>query len=193
VLADLAESGDGWDVLPLSGHGVAGQFLLARANGSADPLSTTELIRLLRSMRARVKLAVVSACQSAAAATAETLRWLGLNDSATELEAQAATRCPVEREHAGEVGHHVDKGLGAVSRDQIVDDARTHERASADHPPPAPRAGTQSHPAWHDRVVVWRSPPPDYQQFLSAITPELLPSKQTRMPVTFRRRQDSPH
>ncbi len=74
VLADLAESGDGWDVLHLSGHGGAGQFLLERADGSADPVSTAELIGLLRPVRARVKLAVVSACQSAAATTAETLR-----------------------------------------------------------------------------------------------------------------------
>ncbi|MGH3929874.1 MAG: hypothetical protein ACRDTF_07840 [Pseudonocardiaceae bacterium] len=56
VLADLAESGDGWDVLHLSGHGGAGEFLLERADGSPDPASTAELIGLLRPMRARVKL-----------------------------------------------------------------------------------------------------------------------------------------
>lgn len=90
VLADLAESGDGWDVLHLSGHGEVGQFLLERTDGSPDPVSTAELIGLLRPMRARVKLAVVSACQSAAATTAETLRWLRLDNPAAELEAQAA-------------------------------------------------------------------------------------------------------
>jgi hypothetical protein len=90
VLADLAEDGDGWDVLHLSGHGGAGQFLLERADGSPDPVSAAELVGLLRPVRARVKLAVVSACQSAAATTAETLRWLGLDDPAAELEAQAA-------------------------------------------------------------------------------------------------------
>lgn len=90
MLADLAESGDGWDVLHLSGHGGAGQFLLERADGSPDPVSTAELAGLLRPVRARVKVAVVSACQSAAATTAETLRWLGLDDPAAKLEAQAA-------------------------------------------------------------------------------------------------------
>ncbi len=90
VLKDLAKSGDGWDVLHLSGHGGAGEFLLERADGASDPVSTAELIKLLRPLRARVKLAVVSACQSAAATTAETLRWLGLDDPAAELEAQAA-------------------------------------------------------------------------------------------------------
>ena len=49
-----------------------------------------DLIKLLRPSRSRVKLAVMSACQSAAATTAETLRWLGLDDPAAELEAQAA-------------------------------------------------------------------------------------------------------
>jgi len=82
--------GGGWDVLHLSGHGGAGQFLLERADGSPDPVLAAELIGLLRPARARVKLAVVSACQSAAATTAETLRWLGLDDPAAELEAQAA-------------------------------------------------------------------------------------------------------
>ncbi len=77
-LADLAESGDGWDVLHLSGHGGAGEFLLERADGSPDPVSTAELINLLRPLRSRVKLAVVSACQSAAATTAETLALGGL-------------------------------------------------------------------------------------------------------------------
>ncbi|MGH3979572.1 MAG: CHAT domain-containing protein, partial [Pseudonocardiaceae bacterium] len=90
VLADVAEDGGGWDVLHLSGHGGAGQFLLERADGSADAVSAAELVGLLRPARARVKLAVVSACQSAAATTAETLRWLGLDDPAAELEAQAA-------------------------------------------------------------------------------------------------------
>ncbi|MGH3826297.1 MAG: hypothetical protein ACRDQX_03860 [Pseudonocardiaceae bacterium] len=97
-LADLAESGGGWDVLHLSGHGKAGQILLERADGSPDPVSTAELIGLLRPMRARVTLAMVSACESAAATTAETLRWLGLDDPAAELETPAAQEAPVPPE-----------------------------------------------------------------------------------------------
>ena len=53
----LAESGDGWDVLHLSGHGGAGEFLLGRADGSPDPVSTAELIKLLRPLLPRLKLA----------------------------------------------------------------------------------------------------------------------------------------
>jgi CHAT domain-containing protein len=97
-LAGLAESGDGWDVLHLSGHGGTGEFLLELADGSPDTVSTAELIKLLRPLRSRVKLAVVSACQSAAATTAESLRWLSLDDPAVALENQAAQEAPVSPE-----------------------------------------------------------------------------------------------
>ncbi|MGH8938886.1 MAG: AAA family ATPase, partial [Actinomycetes bacterium] len=90
MLADLAEAEDGWDVLHLSGPSGMGEFLLENPDGSADPVSTAELIGLLRPARRRLKLAVVSSGQSAAAATAETLRWLGLPDPAADLETQAA-------------------------------------------------------------------------------------------------------
>lgn len=88
-LAELAADGDGWDVLHLSGHGGAGQFLLEKLNGKPDPVTTEELLALLEKARRRVKLVVLSACESAAATTAETLRWLGLVDQAEPLEAQA--------------------------------------------------------------------------------------------------------
>lgn len=89
-LASIASSGEGWDVLHLSGHGGSGLFLLEQADGSADPVSTEALIDLLRPTRHRVKLAVASACESAADATAETLRLLGLNEQADALEAAEA-------------------------------------------------------------------------------------------------------
>ncbi|MGH3907097.1 MAG: hypothetical protein ACRDTE_23415 [Pseudonocardiaceae bacterium] len=90
ALADLAESGRGWDVLHLSGFGGAGEFLLQNPDGSADPVSPAELIGLLRPARHRLKLAVVSSSQSAVVTTAETLRWLGLDDPAADLETRAA-------------------------------------------------------------------------------------------------------
>jgi hypothetical protein len=88
-LAGLAADGDGWDVLHLSGHGGAGQFLLEKPDGKPDPVTTEELLALLEGARRRVKLVVLSACESAAATTAETLRWLGLVEQAEPLEAQA--------------------------------------------------------------------------------------------------------
>jgi CHAT domain len=61
-LAAVAEAGDGWDVLHLSGHGGRGQFLLEKADGSPDPVDTGGLVTLLAPLRGRVQLAVVSAC-----------------------------------------------------------------------------------------------------------------------------------
>lgn len=88
-LAAVAEAGDGWDVLHLSGHGGRGQFWLEKPNGSPDPVDTGELVGLLAPLRGRVRLAVVSACESAAATTAETLRWVGLEEQAQQFEQQA--------------------------------------------------------------------------------------------------------
>jgi tetratricopeptide (TPR) repeat protein len=76
-------------VLHLSGHGGRGQFLLEEPDGSPDPVDTGELVRLLAPLRGRVRLAVVSACESAAATTAETLRWVGLEEQAEQFEQQA--------------------------------------------------------------------------------------------------------
>jgi hypothetical protein len=76
-------------VLHLSGHGGRGQFLLEKADGSPDPVDTGELVGMLAPLRGRVQLAVVSACESAAATTAETLRWVGLGEQAQQLEQQA--------------------------------------------------------------------------------------------------------
>jgi hypothetical protein len=41
----LAESGDGWDVLHLSGHGGAGQFLLPQARSPGSPVPSVNLPR----------------------------------------------------------------------------------------------------------------------------------------------------
>ena len=86
-LAEIADDRDGWDILHLSGHGLGGAFLLEKPDGSPDVVPTTELVRLLRPVRRRVRLAVVSACESAADTTAETLRLLGLTEQAEALEA----------------------------------------------------------------------------------------------------------
>jgi hypothetical protein len=90
VLADLANSAEGWDVVHLAGHGGAGEFLLENSDGSVDQVSTAELIGLLRPTRRRLKLVVLSSYQSAAVTTAQALRWLGLDDSAAELADRAA-------------------------------------------------------------------------------------------------------
>ena len=89
-LANVAQAGDGWDVLHLSGHGGRGELLLEKPDGSPDPVDTADLVGMLAPLRRRVRLAVVSACESAAATTAETLRWVGLDEQAQHLEQQAS-------------------------------------------------------------------------------------------------------
>jgi len=89
LLQQTMTRGGGPDILHLSGHGATGTLLLEHSDGSADPVPAAELISLLRPGRGRVKLAVLSACQSAAATAAETLRWLGLDQAAEQAEAQA--------------------------------------------------------------------------------------------------------
>jgi hypothetical protein len=89
LLEAIAEAGDGWDVLHLSGPGGRGLFLLEEPDGTPDPVNTADLAELLAPLRHTVQVAVVSACGSAAAATAETLRRVGLEDQAAALEQQA--------------------------------------------------------------------------------------------------------
>jgi tetratricopeptide (TPR) repeat protein len=96
LLKEIAEDGDGWDVLHLSGHGGRGVFLLERPDGTPDPVDTAGLLELLRPARSRVKLAVLSACQSAADTTAETLRLVGLTDQADAIEQEPADRPSAE-------------------------------------------------------------------------------------------------
>jgi tetratricopeptide (TPR) repeat protein len=97
-LEQIADSADGWDVLHLSGHGVGGVFALEKEDGSPDLVPVGDLVTLLRPVRRRVKLAVLSACESAAETTAEALRLIGLTEQAQAVEAetggQAATQIP---------------------------------------------------------------------------------------------------
>ena len=85
-LAEIADDGDGWDVLHLSGHGAGRGVRCWRTPTARRIWCRRPTWWLLRPARRRVKLAVVSACESAAAATAETLRLLGLTEQAEALE-----------------------------------------------------------------------------------------------------------
>lgn len=104
-LKEAALSGDGWDVLHISGHGLADALALELPDGSADEVNTTDLVRLLRPARSRLKLVVLSSCQSAAATAAETLRWLRADEQAVQLD-------QVADEEAGSVAGDGVPGLG---------------------------------------------------------------------------------
>jgi tetratricopeptide (TPR) repeat protein len=77
-LRGILAEGEGWDIIHISGHGVPGEFVLETADGRPDRISAADLADLLGTARARVKLVTVSACWSAALATAEPRRRLGL-------------------------------------------------------------------------------------------------------------------
>ena len=69
---------EGWDIIHISGHGAPGELLLETAAGRADHVSADALADLLELASERVTLVTVSACWSAALATAEQRRLLGL-------------------------------------------------------------------------------------------------------------------
>jgi hypothetical protein len=72
-LREVLEEGEGWDVLHFSGHGLATQLVLETDSGGPDPMPTGQLLDLLRLARTRLKLLVLSACDSGAAAANETV------------------------------------------------------------------------------------------------------------------------
>ena len=90
-LSEAVAAGGGWDVVHLAGHGGRGRFLLDQPDGSADRVSTADLAALLRPTQARLKLAVLASCESAAEAAPDTLRLLGLPTKAATPAADQAS------------------------------------------------------------------------------------------------------
>jgi len=83
-LRSVAEQAEGWDVLHLSGHGLAGGLLLEQEDGTRDLVGTEDLVELLSPLVDRVKLVTASACSTAAVTAAEQLRLLGLGPAAAD-------------------------------------------------------------------------------------------------------------
>jgi hypothetical protein len=104
----------GWDLLHISGHGLANGLVLEKLDGSADLVSTKDLVRLLHPTRHSLKLAVLSACNSGAIVTAETLRSLGLVAQAEAMDRQ--TRLDTTSDNGGAVGlaHGLVRELGVA-------------------------------------------------------------------------------
>ena len=103
-LGRIVREAPGWDVLHLSGHGTVGAFVLEHADGSPDLVAEADLVGLLRPARRRVKLAVLSACESAAGTTARTLRLIGLDEQAQAVEQEAASQSSAEQGGAQQSG-----------------------------------------------------------------------------------------
>src|SRR5262249_55426283 len=87
-LAEVVQEHPRWDVLHVSGHVGPGALVLETEDGGPDPVSTEDLVELLRPARDRLKLAVLSVCHSGADTAAETLRTLDLEQAAATLEQQ---------------------------------------------------------------------------------------------------------
>ena len=68
----------GWDIVHLSGHGLATGLILEDDTGHPDLISAAELADLLHLTRNRIKLITLSACESAAVTAAGYLQMLGL-------------------------------------------------------------------------------------------------------------------
>jgi tetratricopeptide (TPR) repeat protein len=85
-IAKHAADDKGWDILHISAHGGAGSLLLETASGNPDLLPANDLINLLRPIQSRLKLTVLSACESGGANALDTFRWLRLDNEAEHLE-----------------------------------------------------------------------------------------------------------
>jgi hypothetical protein len=75
-----AQEYEGWDLVHIAGHAGPGVFGLELADGRPDPVPTADLVRLLAPAAPRLKIAVLNACYSGAAAVLdETLAALKLS------------------------------------------------------------------------------------------------------------------
>jgi hypothetical protein len=91
----------GWDLVHLSGHGLAGGLVLEDDAGRRDLITSTELVELLDLGSEQIKLVVLSACESAAVTAAEHLRLLKLAP-ATREENGDGEPTPTTREENGD-------------------------------------------------------------------------------------------
>ena len=86
ALKSILKEGEGWDLIHFSGHGLASQLVLEKADGTRDSVDVPALIELLKPSRRRLKWVTLSACWSGAATVAETMRWLGLEPHRDERD-----------------------------------------------------------------------------------------------------------
>ena len=78
-LEDALLERPGWDVIHLSGHGLAGGLVLEDDAGRRDVIDSTELVDVLDLGSDQIKLVTLSACESAAVTAKEHLHQLGLD------------------------------------------------------------------------------------------------------------------
>ena len=86
----------GWDVVHLSGHGLAGGLVFEDDAGRPGPITSDGAGRSVRPGRDQLKLMTLSACESAAVTAGEHLRLLGL---APGRDSRAGARTGRRRRH----------------------------------------------------------------------------------------------
>lgn len=89
LLEDVLQEAPGWDVLHFSGHGLEGELILERPDGTADRVDAEELTTLLRPGASRLKLHTLSACYSGAADVRAARAQIGLDNPPTRETAPA--------------------------------------------------------------------------------------------------------
>ncbi len=82
LLADVLQEAPGWDLVHFSGHGLEGELILEKPDGTADQIDAEELATLLRPAGARLKLLTLSACYSGAADVRAARAQIGLANPA---------------------------------------------------------------------------------------------------------------
>lgn len=80
LLKEVLQESRGWDVLHFSGHGVEGELILERPDGSADRVDAKELAGLLRPAASRLKLLTLSVSCSGAADLRAARSLIGLDN-----------------------------------------------------------------------------------------------------------------
>jgi hypothetical protein len=83
LLTDVLEEAPGWDVLHFSGHGLEGELILEKPDGTADGIDAEKLAEILLPARARLKLLTLSSCYSGAADVRAARAQIGLANPPT--------------------------------------------------------------------------------------------------------------
>jgi|GEM_PF-462083 len=91
LLENCLQEAPGWDVMHFSGHGLEGELILEKPDGTADTIDADELTELLRPASERLKLLTLSACYSGAADIRAARAQIGLENPPASETAPALT------------------------------------------------------------------------------------------------------
>jgi tetratricopeptide (TPR) repeat protein len=120
-LGEMLVEADGWDLVHISGHGLPAGLLLELEDGRRDLVASAELVALLEPAADRIKLVVMSSCDSAAVTAAEQLRLLGIPPPGQPTPDAASTEAEPLPALAAELVGRLDCAVLAM-RYPVIDD-----------------------------------------------------------------------